>query len=119
MAQVLGITDIIWRGQNIPVEKGSTVKLGGIKGMPVVTGRRVDEAREFEASEIKGTFALRRGMSLLAIFAPGQAGLEVLCDTGQSYSWTDAFVTNRPEATSGEGGKVEIIWAAGEPNEVV
>lgn len=119
MAQVLGITDIIWRGQSFAVEKGSTFKLGGLKNVPVVTGRRVDHAQEYEASEIKATFALRRGMSLLAIFAPGEGPLEVLCDTKQSYSWTDAALTNRPEATSGEGGKVEAMWSAGEPNEVV
>lgn len=119
MAQVLGITDVIWRGQNIAMEKGSTLKLGGTKNTAVLTGRRVDRAEEFEASEVKGTFALKRGMSLMAIFNKAEGPLEVLCDTGQSYSWPDAFVTNRPEATSGEGGKVEIMWSAGEPNEVV
>lgn len=119
MAQVLGIIDAIWRGQNVAAKKGSKLKLGGTKNNAVVTGRRVDRAEEFEASEISVTFALRRGTSLLAVFGPGEGPLEVLCDTGQTYSWPDAFVTNRPEATSGEGGDVEITWSAGEPNEVV
>ncbi|MDO9501389.1 phage tail tube protein [Falsiroseomonas sp.] len=119
MAQTLGIVDFTWRGQSIPAKKGSKFKLGGTKSNPVVTGRRVDHAHEFEASEVSATFALRRGMSLLALFAPGEGPLEVLADTGQTYSFPDAFVTNRPEATSGEGGDVEIMWSAGEPNEVV
>jgi len=119
MAQVLGITDIVWRGQAYAVKEGSKVKLGGTVNKAVVTGRRVDRAEAYEASEISATFALRRGMSLLTIWAPGDGALEVICDTGQTFSWSTAFLTNRPEFTSGEGGDVEATWSANDPNEVV
>jgi hypothetical protein len=119
MAQVLGITDIVWRGQPYAVKEGSKCKLGGVMNKAVVTGRRVDRAEAFEASEVTATFALRRGMSLLSIWAPGEGPLEVICDTGQTFSWSNAFLTNRPEFTSGEGGDVEATWSAGEPNEVI
>jgi hypothetical protein len=45
--------------------------------------------------------------------------LQVICDTGQTYVFADAFLTDRPEMTSGEGGKIELKWAAGAPEELL
>ena len=39
--QTLGIVDIVWRGQKIPVEKGAKFRVGGIKQNAVTSGRRV------------------------------------------------------------------------------
>ena len=119
MAQTLGIIDIVWRGTKLAVEKGAKVKLGGVKNNAVIVGRQVHRAQEMEASEITATFALLRGMLLMPIFDPGEGPLEVLCDTGQTYAWPDAFMAKRPEATGGEGGKVEAMWMAGEPEELI
>lgn len=119
MAQTLGIIDIEWRGVKIAVEKGASLELGGLMQKEVIAGRQVHFANEMTASKVTAMFPLRRGDSLLAIWAPGQGPLQVLCDTGQTYAWDDAFLTNRPKATSGDGGKVEGIWAGGEPSELI
>jgi hypothetical protein len=119
MAQTLGIIDLTWRGQRLAIEKGAKLKLGGVKNTVVVTGKQVHRAEEFEASEVTATIPLLRGQSLLALFGTGEGALSALCDTGQTYSWPDAFLTNRPEATGGEGGKVELTWAAGAPEELI
>lgn len=39
--QTLGIIDIVWQGQKIPVEKGAKVRVGGLKANVVTYGRRV------------------------------------------------------------------------------
>lgn len=119
MAQVLGIIDIVWRGRNIPVEKGARLRLGGIQNAPVTFGRKVGRAQEFVGSEITATTNLERGQSLGSLLDPGEGELQVLCDTGQTYSWSDAFLGERPEATGGEGGKIELKWHGGEPDEVI
>ncbi len=117
--QYLGIVDISWKGQRIPVEKGAKLKLGGTKRNAVVQGRQVGFAEEFEASEITATTNLARGQKFLDLYAGGEGELQALCDTGQTYVWSDAFLTERPELTSGEGGKVELKWMAGAPEEML
>lgn len=120
MAQTLGIIDLVWRGRKLAVEKGAKLKLGGIKNNAVIAGRQVHRAGEFEASEITATIPLQRGQRLLDLWGSGQEGeLQALCDTGQTYIWPDAFLDNRPEATAGEGGKIELKWMAGEAEELI
>lgn len=119
MAQVLGIVDVVWRGRNIPVEKGAKLKLGGIQNTAVTYGRKVGRAQEFVGSEITAVTNLERGQRLTELLNPGEGELQVMCDTGQTYSWSDAFLGERPEATGGEGGKIELKWHAGEADEVV
>jgi hypothetical protein len=119
MAQVLGLVDVIWNGQKIDVEKGSKVKLGGLMQKPLVVGQQVDFSAEYDMSEITVTTRLRAGDSLLSIFSSGAGELQVLCDTGQTYAWSDAFIANRPDFTAGEGGKVQIKWNASAPTELL
>lgn len=117
--QVLGIVDIIWNGRNIPVEKGAKVKLGGIKNNAVVYGRRVGRAQEFMKSEISATTHLEKGQRLAELLLIGEGELQVVCDTGQSLVFPDAFLEGEQEATGGEGGKIELKWAAGTYEEVI
>jgi Phage tail tube protein len=119
MAQVLGIVDIVWQGRNIPVEKGAKLKLGGIKNKEVVYGRRVGRAQEFMASEISATTHLERGQRLTDLVNLGEGELQVLCDTGQSFVFPDAFLKDEQEMTGGEGGKIELKWAAGDFQEIM
>lgn len=120
MADTLGIIDIVWKGKKLPVEKGAKVKLGGPKNNAVLAGRQVHRAQEMEASEITATIPLMRGQRLLDLYGDGREGeLQVICNTGQTYVFSDAFLENRPEMTAGEGGKVELKWMAGEPEELI
>lgn len=119
MAQYLGIVDISWRGVNIPVEKGAQIKPGGIQNNAVVFGRQVGRAQEWMASEITATTHLARGQRLSDLYASGEGELQVRCDTGQTFVFADAFLTERPTITSGEGGKIEMKWMAGAPEELI
>ena len=85
----------------------------------VTTNRAMHYAQEFEGSEITATVPIKRGMSVLGLFAGGTGPLTATCDTGQVFQFDDAFVMQRPDMTGGEGGKAEIKWGAGEPQELV
>ena len=119
MSKVLGIIDIVWKGTNIPVEKGAKLKLGGIKNNTVTFGRKVARAQEFVGSEITATTHLQRGQRYAEIYQEDEGELQVTCDTGQTYTFPDAFLTDQPEMTGGEGGKIELKWAGGDYEEVV
>ncbi|MCX5497327.1 phage tail tube protein [Kaistia dalseonensis] len=119
MVQTLGIVDILWRGRNVPVEKGAKLKLGGIKNNAVTYGRKVGRAQEFVGSEITATTHLERGVSYKTIFTAEEGELQVTCDTGHIYTFPDAFMTDPPEMTGGEGGKLELKWMAGDYEEVM
>ena len=117
--QVLGIVDIVWKGRNIPVEKGAKLKLGGIKNNAVTYGRKVARAQEFVPSEISATTDLERGQTYREMYGVGEGELQVVCDTGQTYVFPEAFQTDRPEMTGGEGGKLELMWSAGLYEEII
>lgn len=119
--QTLGIIDIIWNGVKIPVEKGTgSYTPGGMQNKPVVAGRQVFRSQEFVMSEAEITTVFKKGDSLLALVNPGVEGeLQVQCDTGQTYTHSDAFIVDKPKITAGDGGKVVIKWNAGEPLELV
>ncbi len=117
--QTLGIVDIIWRGRNIPVEKGAKIKIGGIKNNVVTYGRKVARAQEFEGSEVSATTHLEKGQRYGNLWDPDEGELQVVCDTGQTFIIKDAFLTDHPEVTGGEGGKIELKWAGSAPEEVL
>jgi len=120
MTQVLGIIDIIWRGRNIPVEKGAKFRIGGLKNNPVTYGRKVGRAQEYQGSMVTATTNLERGQRLGNLLDSGEGELQVRCDTGQTYVLKDAFLSgDRPETTGGEGGKIELNWEGGTPTEVL
>ncbi len=119
MTQVLGIVDIVWQGRNIPVEKGAKLILGGIVNSGVEYGRKVGRAQSFVKSEVEATTAVERGQKFKQLYGVGEGELQVQCDTGQVFTWPDAFLVDRREMTGGEGGKVPLKWEAGEPEEIV
>jgi hypothetical protein len=119
MAQVLGIVDIVWRGRNIPVEKGAKIKVGGIKNNAVSYGRKAGRAQEFEVSEVTATTNLEAGQRWGNLWDPSEGELQVVCDTGQTFVFGDAFLTDIPEITGGEGGKIELKWSGSAPEEIM
>lgn len=120
MAQVLGVIQIFWRGEEIPVETGATYKPSGMSQKPVTYGRRVGNSQEFMAGECKATTNLEAGQSLGDLLTRGEYELQVICDTGQTFVHPDAFLSgDLPDLTGGEGGKIELVWSFGEGEEIL
>ncbi|MFN3362722.1 MAG: phage tail tube protein [Allorhizobium sp.] len=119
MTQVLGIVDIIWRGRNLQVAKGASIRPGGLKNNPVTYGRKVGRAQEFQGSEVKATIHFERGQRWGNTWDSGEGELQVVCDTGQTFVMYDAFLSGDiPNITGGEGGSIELTWSAGSAEEV-
>jgi len=118
-AQTLGIIDLFWGGQKIPIETGGKVTLGGLRNKPVVVGRQVRRAQEMLQSEVSVTSIVEAGVSVLQLLGTAAAEMQVHCDTGQVFTWEEAFIEGAPGFTGGEGGKLEIKLVAGEPQELV
>lgn len=118
MAQALGIVDIIWRGRNIPVEKGAKFRPGGIQNTAVNYGRKTGRAQEYIGSMAEAVTNLEKGQRYDGLWDPGEGELQIMCDTGQTYVVGDAFLTERPEVTGGEGGKISLKWEGSAAEEI-
>ena len=118
-AQTLGILELYWGGQQIPIEAGGKVTLGGVRNKPVVVGRQVRRAQEMLQSEVSVTSVVQAGVSVLQLLGTAEAEMQVKCDTGQTFVWTTAFLEGAPGFSGGEGGKLELKLAAGEPQELL
>ena len=106
----IGIIDIYWLGKKIDAEKGARFTLPGYNNNPVNAGRRTYRSQEWMHGECTASTVFSRGRSA-EDFAPGAEGeLQIVCDSGQTYTSPDAFLTKRPQITGGDGGKVELVW---------
>lgn len=118
MAQSVGIIDLVWRGKRISVEKGAKVKLGGIQNKTVEYGRGAARSQEFVASTVECTTILLKGQKASDLYTTEEGELQVQMDTGQTIVAYAAWMTDRPDVTGGEGGKVPLKWAFGDYEEV-
>ncbi|OUJ13100.1 phage tail tube protein, partial [Acetobacter sp. DsW_063] len=90
MADSLGILTIWWLGTRYDCQKGSSLRLPAMKNVTQVAGYTAHKSKEFQAGEAKATPLLLQGQSLAA-FNPGDSGeLQILADTGQSWTFPDA-----------------------------
>lgn len=121
MAQTLGIVDLVWKGVNLQiVTKGAKIVLGGLRNDTVTYGRTASRSQQYAESKITATVHLRKGQSYGSIFSVEEGELQAICDTGQTYVFPDAFLTgDHPTITSGEGGNIELNWAASGYEEVI
>ncbi len=117
MAQTLGVVDIVWKGTKLSPEKGASFKFGGLQNTPVIAGRQVHRAEEMQACEVKATIPLTKDLDLDALLDRTEGELQFVCDTGQTFTMPEAFITGKPTVTGGEGGKMEFTWSAGEYEE--
>ena len=117
-AQTLGILELYWGGQQIPIEAGGKVTLGGVRNKPVVVGRQVRRAQEMLQSEVSVTSVVQAGQDVLGLINTPEQELQVKCDTGQIFVWSTAFLEGAPGFSGGEGGKLELKFVAGEPDQL-
>src|SRR4051794_33431136 len=114
MAQVLGIVDIIWKGATLEIEKGASIKLGGIRNKGVTAGRKGHRSQEFQMSEVKAAVLFKKGDVLTTLLDAAEGELQFVCDTGQTMVMPEAFLVDAPTLTGGEGGKLDLTWNASE-----
>ncbi len=117
MAQTLGLIDIFWNGVKLDNEPGGRVKLGGLRNTEVIYTTKVGRAQKMFASEIECTVPVEAGQRVTDSYGIGEGELQVHCDTGQIFSWDDAFLTDALEFTAGEGGKLKLMFKGGIPVE--
>lgn len=120
MSQTLGLLKATFRGISIPVQKGAKVKIGGLKKNAVIDGQHVSWANEYETSEITITTSLYKGQSVKSLFDEEEGELVIVTDTHQTFTFAEAFLVDRPSFTAdGSGGKIELKFNAGGPEEVI
>ena len=119
--QTLGIVDLVWLGKKIPI-KTASYKRGGLVNNAMIGGRQVFNSQAFEADTVEATIPFKAGDSMAAYAASQIGELQYVCDTGQTYTAADAFVTGTPQLAPGsgkEGGTVKVTWAMSPAQEVL
>ena len=117
---LLGIIEAIWQGTPLPLKPGSTFNLGGLSSKPQPVGQNIDFSNSMEPSDIKLKVAIQRGFSVTGTFPRGAPGeLQIQCDSGQIFTWENAFVSGTINITTGDSSEAEVSFATGTPLEQV
>jgi hypothetical protein len=116
--QTVGVIDAIFQGRKLPLEKGAKFNPGGFKNNPVIAGRQVFRSQEVVASMLDGVTVLPKGTKLGDLLPDGEGELQVICDTGQVFVVPDAFRTEVPDVTGGDGGKIPVKIAGSPATEI-
>ena len=118
-AQILGIIDVYWQGQHLDVKPGGSLTLGGVVSQPIVYGRSVGRGEHMMASEVSVEVMIKAGMRVGDVIKKNTEGeLQVKCDTGQTFAWSDGFVKDAITISSGDNSSAKVMFSAGEPMEV-
>ncbi len=120
MAQSLGLINFFWNGAQIDIEQGGTVQLGGLVNNTVIAGKKVLAAQKMVESMVEITIPIQSGQTVTSIFGSATTNeMQVQCDSGQTFTWDDAFQTDVLKFTAGgDGGKMKVTFAAGIPVEL-
>lgn len=118
MAQVLGRATIRVDGQAYQTKPGASVQLGGTMRTPVSTHFGTNFAEQHSPAVVTLTIDLVRGLSLQALRDATDVVIQFEADTGQTYVVREAFLSNEPTVTDGEGGAIELQFT-GQPAEEV
>jgi hypothetical protein len=115
---LFGVMESSWLGNDVPLKPGSTFTLGGMSSKPQVVGGTVDFSNAMEASEVKLKVPVQKGVPITTTYVRGVAGeLQVRCDSGQTFTWENAFITGVIPVTSGDSSEMEITFGGGTPLE--
>ncbi|MFT8783767.1 phage tail tube protein [Acetobacter syzygii] len=74
-----------------------------------VAGDTAHHSQQFQPGETKATPMLLKGQSLAAFNPGGEGELQVQADTGQVWTFPDAFILSAPTMTD-DGGKMPVTW---------
>ena len=113
MSQRLGKAFIKWDGKLLESMPDAKLSLGGVERMPVIGANAVHGFSEkIKESTLECTISVSAETRLAELAAIQDATVTFEADTGQTYIMRNAFLTEPPTVTAGEGGKVELKFAA-------
>jgi hypothetical protein len=117
MTQRLGRAYIKVDGDMLESMPGAKVDVGGVSRSVVLGNNKVlGFAEKPKEAMVECEVAVGPATSLLKLAAIADATITFECDTGQTYVIKNAFLTEPPVATDGDGGKVPLKFA-GDPAE--
>lgn len=116
--QLIGRAFIKVDGDLLRSKIGAKIDLGGVVRTPVVGNDVHGFAETIKESMIECEIVLAKGDSLETLRNTAGAVVTFEADTGQTYIVRDAFLTEPPIITEGEGGDIPIKLA-GKPAEEV
>lgn len=107
---VIGIVAIYVGTQQMDCVEGSSIQLPGRKNNRVLTGMKTRRAGAYEGGIVKATPVVGTGDNVTSMFDTVRRGpMQVVCDTGQVFSISDAFLEQKPTTTD-NGGKSPATW---------
>jgi hypothetical protein len=119
VSQRLGKAFIKVNGQLLESMPGAKINVGGKKRNPVVGGNNVHGfAEEIVNSTVECEISVSKDTKVLDYAQMDNVTITFECDTGQTFVVKDAFLTEPPELTAQEGGKVPLKFA-GQPADQV
>ena len=96
---------------------GAKLDIGGKTRDPVIGDNRIHGfSQKLKPSMLECEISLSQGTSLAQLAKIDAATITYEADTGQTYVMRNAFLTEPPTVSAGDGGKVSLKFA-GDPAE--
>lgn len=113
----LGKAFIKANGELLETLPGAKIDIGGVTRSPIKGNNSIHGYSEQpKEATVECEISVAPGTSLKKYAALVDATITFECDTGQTFVVRDAFLTEPPVATDGDGGKVPLKFA-GQPAE--
>lgn len=117
MTQRLGKAYIKVDGELLETMPGAKLDPGGVTRTTVAGNNRVlGYSEKPKQSRLECQIAMGAQTSLARLGAIKDATVTFECDTGQTFVMRNAWLTDTPNATDGDGGQVPLIFE-GQPAE--
>lgn len=111
MAKKLGKATIKWDGNVLDTLPGAKIDIGGNQRTTVVGANEVHGFFETpKQSKVECEISVGRETDLDALRQIENATISFECDTGQAYVIRGAWLTDTPEMTAADGGKVPLTF---------
>jgi hypothetical protein len=120
MAKLLGKFIIKADGKQLRTMPGAKLDIGGSERTTVIGNNQVEGNFETpKPSRVECEVPLGKGVSLAEMRAWDEVTISCECDTGQQYVIQGAWLTNTPEMTASEGGRVPLIFEGPPAEEMI
>lgn len=109
MSQRLGKAFVKVNGALLESMPGAKLNIGGKKRTPVIGANAVHGfSEEIVQSSVECEISVSKDTDIIALSKIDNATIIFECDTGQVFVCRESFLTEPPELTASEGGKVPL-----------